>query len=395
MPFDMPMINIVWNRPLKDLVQFNKIPEIPKLSEFKMVKDSHGPVFSNLRSDLGKTKTFQTHRDEIISKYGLISSMQLIVKDRKQQQVKGIPLSMLFLDKIVGYFCNKEVQTNMRQMADIIKEPTKMKVSIVAHYAVQFEFIRAALGYERGEFIKEIQASHRWFSSGGQTNSDFYKSDNGRFIGKCVSEQEFENFQQKNALNYFKYIFSTVASNKESFLSKVLGLYEIKVNKEERKYMILMEGLTYGLSGADNIKVYDLKGSKMNRFRKTSLKSSTSFDTNYMLDRNGDPIVLQMPQGLDFFEIIDRDVSFLKEKDIVDYSLLAAVDQNNMIVKVGIIDYLIKYDWKKKMEHQLKKIKNFGLDPTIVNPSQYADRFVEFMRRCFIVRHHKSVPQNK
>lgn len=93
-----------------------------------------------------------------------------------------------------------------------------------------------------------------------------------------------------------------------------------------------------------------------------------------------------MPLDIDFFSILERDVNFLKDKDIVDYSLLLVLHKQDNCVKVGIIDYLRKYDLKKKIEFGLKKIKNFGQDPTIVNPSQYAERFLDFMRKCIIAK---------
>jgi len=46
----------------------------------------------------------------------------------------------------------------------------------------------------------------------------------------------------------------------------------------------------------------------------------------------------------------------------------------------GIIDVLIKYETRKKMEHLLKFISGSGNEVSVVPPSFYAERFVSFMQ---------------
>lgn len=50
-----------------------------------------------------------------------------------------------------------------------------------------------------------------------------------------------------------------------------------------------MENLFYGLN--DDILVYDLKGSESKRWNKKNGK--TLLDTNYLIDRNGEPLPLR------------------------------------------------------------------------------------------------------
>lgn len=66
----------------------------------------------------------------------------------------------------------------------------------------------------------------------------------------------------------------------------------MRVGKEEKKYVMIMEGITFGLKINEHIKIFDLKGSKMNRFRRTNIRANTNLDTNYLLERNGDPLVV-------------------------------------------------------------------------------------------------------
>ena len=361
-----------WTRPAKDLVQLSATAAV---GQFQGAR-----VESLARADLGNGHVMgKYHLDSVaVSNRGMSSDLKIeLIPDQT-------------VDKLRHHFSRGEVLNRARNLDEKFSDPGETKYGLVVHYPVQFECLRAALGYKRHEFQRELSASHKWFSSGGQTNTDFYKSDNGKYIAKCISSLEFENFQSI-ASNYFRYIFSVVCANKDTFLSKIVAVVEMKHGKEDKRFLVVMEGITYGMNVNDSTKTYDLKGSKMNRFLKTNIKSKTNLDTNFLLERNGDPIVLQMPQEVDFFSVLERDVSFLRDKELIDYSLLLVVNKQDKVVKVGIIDYLRKYDIKKKIEHNLKKIKNFGQDPTIVNPSIYADRFLETMHRNVIAKSHQSI----
>lgn len=172
--------------------------------------------------------------------------------------------------------------------------------------------------------------------------------------------------------------------NKPTVLSKILGLFSIQINKKgELEYFVVMENINFGLLGKQ-LKVYDLKGSKSNRFRDRSTIGQTLLDTNYNLERNGDPLSFKPPQNLDLFQAILNDSKFLARNEIVDYSLLLVMDIENKIIKVGIIDYLQNYNLFKKTEYLLKKFKNLGKNPTIVKPNIYAKRFYNQMKRDFV-----------
>jgi 1-phosphatidylinositol-3-phosphate 5-kinase len=140
------------------------------------------------------------------------------------------------------------------------------------------------------------------------------------------------------------------------------------------EYFVVMENINYGLMGK-KLKVYDLKGSKANRFAETKIVGETLLDTNYNLERNGDPLSLRAPPNLDLFQALSSDSRFLSQNEIVDYSLLVVMDVENKVIKVGIIDYLQNYNLTKKTEHLIKKFKNMGKNPTIVKPNIYAQRF--------------------
>ena len=72
---------------------------------------------------------------------------------------------------------------------------------------------------------------------------------------------------------------------------------------------------------------------------------------------------------------------------IVDYSLLLYInekDEDHSIIRVGIIDYIRKYTWDKKVEHFVKTIMNGFNSPTIINPCDYKERFIAAIKSYFI-----------
>lgn len=102
-------------------------------------------------------------------------------------------------------------------------------------------------------------------------------------------------------------MISSSLYNKPTVLSKILGLFSIQINKRgEVEYFVVMENINYGLLGK-NIKVYDLKGSKSNRFDEEGIIGETLLDTNYNIERNGDPLAFLPPPNLDLFEAISLD----------------------------------------------------------------------------------------
>lgn len=71
----------------------------------------------------------------------------------------------------------------------------------------------------------------------------------------------------------------------------------------------------------------------------------------------------------------------------MDYSLLVGVDMENHELVCGIIDYLAPYSLKKKLETVGKSLLLLGKEtrPTVIRPSEYKKRFVDFMVKQFLV----------
>lgn len=94
---------------------------------------------------------------------------------------------------------------------------------------------------------------------------------------------------KKFALDYFKHMHRHFSESKPSLLTKIFGMFEIR-DRGSVEYYLVMENLLYGMGDANNLSVYDLKGSETNRWEKK--KKGVLLDTNFRIDRNAEPIPL-------------------------------------------------------------------------------------------------------
>ena len=251
--------------------------------------------------------------------------------------------------------------------------------------------------------------------TGGKSNANFFKTYDNKYIIKSISEMEFNMFLE-SALNYFKHISKYLFHRKSSAIGKILGAYNVKIKipgeKEKNYYLIIMENIYYGMltninnntfnSPESNIMVYDLKGSKINRYvqQQNRKPGKVLLDTNFLEDFNGEPLFLDINVFQLFQKALKNDSQFLKNEGVIDYSLLIIFegdnntsnnnkkemteDKNFKLIRLGIIDYLRKYTWDKQLESYSKKFINGFANPTIINPDSYSQRFMEKIQRYFI-----------
>lgn len=257
-----------------------------------------------------------------------------------------------------------------------------LKFEMYIHYPIHFEIVRELCGYEFEEYAISNLVAQGFETSGGATKSEFLKTKDERFVAKSIEQVEFEDFH--NFLpNYTKYILKVQSQKLDSVLARIFGLFEIKTSSDSKpRYWIIMENIFYGLESS-NIKVYDLKGSQAKRMDEKPDPGVTLKDTNFQIERNCDPLAFVSPH-LRFFKALENDSNFLKKNNVIDYSLLLVMGVDKKIIRVGIIDYLREYDFKKMLEQKYKELINLGKAPTIVEPQHYADRFTTMMNQYFV-----------
>lgn len=282
-------------------------------------------------------------------------------------------------------------------------------------WAIQFQAVRAVfLNDESDEgFIRSLALSTSWNAQGGKSGAAFSKTQDGRFVVKCISRTELQMFLDI-ALEYFKYLADSYAFKKPTVLCKILGIYQVgyhnkATGKKIMEQVVVMENVFHD---RNITRVFDLKGSSRARYTATEFtedfdtalfkrrdarfnksqiprrqpNSQVLMDDNFMELTKGQPFPMKHLANIYLQKAVENDTDFLSFVNIVDYSILVGIDENNFEVVVGIIDYMRQYDIIKRVERMGKSVGMIAgqAEPTIIQPSQYKKRFRLAMERNFM-----------
>ena len=274
-------------------------------------------------------------------------------------------------------------------------------INVIIYYPRQFEALRIAYCCTYEDLILSITQSYKWEGvSGGKSNASFYKTKDEKYLFKSINKNEFNMFLEI-AYYYFQHIDEYLFHKMPSVLMKILGVYEIRIRKNENNktktenyYLMMMENLNYGFNKQNNkikIKSYDLKGSTINRYIQNIGNDQKGdivlLDSNFKQDFKNEPLPLKKDLYGLLLVSVYNDTLFLSKMGIIDYSLLLHIKElkeYNSEIRVGIIDYVRKYTWDKKLEHLVKTIINGFNSPTIINPNDYKERFLAAIKSYFI-----------
>ncbi|CAK7356447.1 unnamed protein product [Dovyalis caffra] len=267
----------------------------------------------------------------------------------------------------------------------------KARYSVTCYYAKRFEALRRICCPSELDFIRSLSRCKKWGAQGGKSNVFFAKTLDDRFIIKQVTKTELESFI-KFAPAYFKYLSESISSRSPTCLAKILGIYQVtskhlKGGKETKMDVLVMENLLFRRKVT---RLYDLKGSSRSRYNPDSSGSN-----KVLLDQN---LIEAMPTSPIFVgnkakRVLERavwnDTSFLASIDVMDYSLLVGVDEENHELVLGIIDFMRQYTWDKHLETWVKASGILGgpknASPTVISPKQYKKRFRKAMTTYFLM----------
>ena len=366
-------------------------------SNKKNVSRKSSSSSKNSSEDEFEPKSFNTDNNNLLN----------VINENNNSQSNIIP-SFPFIPEFLKIF---ELKTPKYYEEEILeKKYPEFKIKV--YFPYQFEALRTTFCANNEEFIESIRKSFEWSVTGGKSNANFFKSFDNKYIIKNISEMEFNMFIE-SGLNYFKHICKFLFYKKASAIGIILGAYSIKVKmpgeKDKHYYLILMENIYYDMltdinnfnSPESNIKVYDLKGSKINRYIQQERRKpgKVLLDTNFLEDFNGEPLFLDFNVFQILQNALNNDSQFLKDEGIIDYSLLVIFEYDNNCnnksdtkkddnnfkkIRLGIIDYLRKYTWDKQIESYSKKFINGFSNPTIINPDSYCKRFMDKFQRYFV-----------
>ncbi|CAD8087932.1 unnamed protein product [Paramecium sonneborni] len=238
----------------------------------------------------------------------------------------------------------------------------------------------------------------------GKSGSFFFYTYDNIFVLKTINSSELK-FIQDFLEDYYNYIIKD-----QTFLAKYYGLYTISIEGFSSIHLLLMENIFLSLP-KERI-VYDLKGSLVNR--KSNIKKcqvvELSSSYNQYLPQQGilkdqnflksTDIFIQLKQQArdNLFNILKEDTDFLLRNNIMDYSLLIAVCNNQQVngkriycnssksFCFGLIDYTQEFTLKKKLEYFYKfHVKRKGQKISCVDPQLYSQRFISFINSIIAI----------
>ncbi|CAG8949455.1 hypothetical protein HYFRA_00014228 [Hymenoscyphus fraxineus] len=255
-------------------------------------------------------------------------------------------------------------------------------------YAEQFDAVRRKCGVS-DRIVESLSRCLKWDSKGGKTKSVFLKTLDDRLVVKSLSPIEKEAFL-KFAPAYFGIMAEALFHDLPTVIAKMLGFYTIiiknPVTGTEIKWDVLvMENLFYDRSLT---RIFDLKGSMRNRkIQSTGEQNEVLLDENMVEFIYESPLFAREHSKKLLKAAIFNDTLFLQRNDVMDYSLMVAIDEARKELVVGIIDVVRTYTWDKKLESWIKDRGFAGGGrnrPTVTSPKEYKSRFREAMDRYIL-----------
>lgn len=175
-----------------------------------------------------------------------------------------------------------------------------------------------------------------------------------------------------------------------SVIAKMLGFFQIIIknpvtNTEIKLDLLLMENLFYDRCPD---RIFDLKGSMRNRkIQSTGEQNEVLLDENMVEYIYESPLFAREHSKRILRASVWNDTLFLARQNVMDYSLMVAVDEAKKELVVGIIDCIRTYTWDKKLESWIKDRGFAGGGrnrPTVTSPKEYKTRFREAMARYIL-----------
>ncbi|KAI1413222.1 hypothetical protein F5Y13DRAFT_198944 [Hypoxylon sp. FL1857] len=262
------------------------------------------------------------------------------------------------------------------------------KMLVKIFYAEQFDALRRKCGVA-DRIIESLSRCLKWDSKGGKTKSVFLKTQDDRLVMKSLSPVETAAFL-KFAPAYFSLMAEALFHDLPSVIAKMLGFFQVVIknpvtNTEIKLDLLLMENLFYDRAPT---RIFDLKGSMRNRkIQSTGEQNEVLLDENMVEYIYESPLFAREHSKKLLRVSVWNDTLFLARQNVMDYSLMIAVDEIKKELVVGIIDCIRTYTWDKKLESWIKDRGFAGGGrnrPTVTSPKEYKSRFREAMARYIL-----------
>jgi len=228
----------------------------------------------------------------------------------------------------------------------------------------------------------------------------FFKTLDDRYLVKTIPSIEALTFLRRLP-DYFQYI----TEHPNTLLLRIVGFFRLE-RRGKIVFFLVMENVFYGKHAISE--QYDMKGSTVGRSTNSSVPSSESAmkDLDFLKFRGNIALGSELRNVL--MKQIKEDANWLDIHKLLDYSLLVGLSVSpsetsekaaedismfrqdggglrvgNMVVYMGIIDILTKYNMKKRAEHYIIGALNDRNQISAIPPDKYRARFVAFFKTIF------------
>ena len=251
-------------------------------------------------------------------------------------------------------------------------------------YVERFDALRRKLGVA-DRIVESLSRCLKWESQGGKSRSVFLKTLDNRFVLKSLSAIETADFLNF-APAYFDVVTESLFHELPSVIAKTVGFFQVSIknpatNTNVKLDLLIVENLFYGRSPS---RIFDLKGSMRNRkIESTGQQNEVLLDENMIDFISESPLFVREQSKKLLQQSIWNDTLFLAQQNVMDYSLMVAIDETKKELVVGIVDYIRTYTIDKRLETWIKDRAFVGNKnrPTIMEPKEYKSRFREAIKR--------------
>mmetsp|Transcript_14110 Transcript_14110/g.21424 ORF Transcript_14110/g.21424 Transcript_14110/m.21424 type:complete len:497 (+) Transcript_14110:115-1605(+) len=219
-----------------------------------------------------------------------------------------------------------------------------------------FRRIRERFGISTIEFITSICGNFEYlsFKTNSKSGQFFFYSYDKRYMLKTMT-----NAECKLLLKILPSYYQHVMKNPNTLLCRFYGMHRVRPAGRLRAFHFLIMESVFNTDLEIN-QIFDLKGSKVNRFAKRGesvFKDIDFLENNFSFQLNNDT-------ATKLKNVITKDAEFLKEQQLMDYSLLVGIHYKDG--KKKQIEYV--QDRRRRLKD--KKEKKAEMNPVGV-PKKY------------------------
>ncbi|KAM6170245.1 phosphatidylinositol 4-phosphate 5-kinase-like protein 1 isoform 2-T2 [Rhynchocyon petersi] len=285
-----------------------------------------------------------------------------------------------------------------------------------------FAKLRRSLGLAEEDYQAALGPGGPYlqFLSTSKSKASFFLSHDQRFFLKTQRRQEM-----RALLAHLPRYMQHLQRHPHSLLARLLGMHSLQVAQGKKKYFIIMQSVFYPAGRISER--YDIKGCEVSRWVEPAPKGSSIVLVLKDLNFQGKTINLG-PQRSWLLRQMELDTAFLRELNVLDYSLLMAFQglhedergpgsnlifcmarsvqetpspedpgsQNRRLLLdvpnalhildgpdqryfLGLVDLATVYGFRKRLEHLWKTLRYPGRTFSTVSPAHYARRLCQWV----------------